>query len=192
MHSLAKVMLAGIGIFFAIRITPMTIQTLAFTVMKPSLESIMTCVFSLLFFVLCLAVLLYLFLYRGKDLAKKIVGTDDLPEPKSQIQWLPVAFRLLSVTAGLFCLNWTASHIIFNLNRFFIYKGMHKGAGIFIKTPIIATLEQLLGWLIMLTVGIYLLCGAPHFVRWQVKKTLHQCKNYDHLNRPAAAKPENL
>lgn len=187
MHSLAKVMLAGIGIFFAIRITPMTIQTLAFTVMKPSLESIITCVFSLLFFALCLAALLYLFLYRGKDLAKKIVGTEDLPEPKSQIQWLPAAFRLLSVTAGLFCLNWTAWHIIFNINRFFMYKGMHKGAVVY-PAPMIATLEQLLGWLIMLTVGIYLLAGAPHFVRWQVKKTLQQCKNYDHLNRQATAK----
>jgi len=28
----------------------------------------------------------------------------------------------------------------------------------------------------MLTIGIYLVCGAPHFVRWQVKKTLEQCK----------------
>ena len=188
MHSLAKIMLAGIGIFFAIRIAPIMIQTLSFAVMRPSLESITTFIFSFRFFALCLAVLLYVFLYRGKDLAKKIVGTEDLPEPKSQIQWLPVAFRLLSVTAGLFCLNWTASHIIFNLNRFFIYKGMHKGAGIYIKTPIIATLEQLLGWLIMLTIGIYLLCGAPLFVRWQVKKTLQQCKNYDHLNRQATAK----
>jgi len=28
----------------------------------------------------------------------------------------------------------------------------------------------------MLTASVYLLCGAPHFVRWQVKKTIEQCK----------------
>jgi hypothetical protein len=28
---------------------------------------------------------------------------------------------------------------------------------------------------LMLGMGIYLVCGAPGFVRWQVKKTLKQC-----------------
>ena len=37
---------------------------------------------------------------------------------------------------------------------------------------------QLLGLALLLLLGIYLLCGAPQFVRWQTAKTLAFCKQF--------------
>ena len=37
-------------------------------------------------------------------------------------------------------------------------------------------------WLLMLTIGIYLACGAPHFVRWHVRKTIEQYKQQPETN----------
>ncbi len=40
-----------------------------------------------------------------------------------------------------------------------------------------ATLDRLLYPLFVLAIAAYLICGAPHFVKWQVKKTLQQCSD---------------
>jgi len=38
---------------------------------------------------------------------------------------------------------------------------------------------QLLSSIILLALGIYLLTGAPHLVKWQVKKSLEQCNELE-------------
>ena len=170
-HSFAKIVLAAIGIFFAIRIMSQILMPLALATRDPSLKSAAIAVASTLFLGLCLALIWYVFLYKREHLAKRVVGTDELAEPASQIQWLPVAFRLICIAAGLYCLYTVTWNIIYNVNAYFSYEAkMYQFASQFLNTG------RILHWLIMLTVGIYLVSGAPHFVRWQVRKTLEQSK----------------
>ncbi len=177
MHALAKIMLCGIGIFFAIRFTSGMVTMTWMAIAKPSKLSILIPLFWTVIIASCLAVVLYVFLYKREELAKKIVGANELPEPESQIQWLPVAFRLVCIAAGMYCLHIVLWNMTYTLTKYFSFKlGAAQSGYKVLHTAKIVTIEEILIWLITLAVGIYLVCGAPRFVRWQVKKTLEQCK----------------
>jgi len=121
--------------------------------------------------VLALLVVCYLFFYKRRQLAEMIVGKDDLPDADSKMQWLPAAFRLVCIFAGLYCLHSTAWSVITYSRRIY-FVGRVSGH------PNISELFNpalILGWAVALVIGVYLLCGAPHFVRWHVKKTIEQC-----------------
>jgi len=172
MHSLAKIMLAGLALYIAFYLcTTLIVMPFALLVDARYEWSILSIVLFLFIF-LCLAASIYLLLYKRDSWAEKIVGTDKLTDPKAQIQWLPVAFRLVSVAAGLFCLYRLLTGIIWAVQRY----SMMAKATTFRYLPNVFTVEQVLGWVVLFVIGIYLLSGAPHFVRWQVKKTLAQCK----------------
>ncbi len=176
MHTLAKIMLSGMGIFFAIRLISYIPTPISLALTRPSETPILTATFSIVFQAICLAVLLYIFLYKGEQFAEKIVGTSEVSEPVSQIQWLPVAFRLISMAAGLYSLIILLWQMTYTLMSYAMLKARSVAGYKTIYTPPFLSVEKVLPWLIMLTIGIYLVCGAPHFVRWQVKKTLELCK----------------
>ena len=185
-YSFAKVILAAIGIFFAIRIIAGMAAPIGFLIMNPSLKTAGIAMVSEGICGLCLAAVCYLFLYKRQELAKRIVGTDELPEPDSPVKWLPVAFRLISIAAGLYCLHIVLWQITNTLIRYAMYKARSVPGYKTIYTGYAGRslpIEEALGWLIMLTIGIYLVCGAPHFVRWHVKKTLEQCKQQPEMDR---------
>jgi hypothetical protein len=169
-HAFTKVILAAIGIFFSIRIISQMAMALGFLTTNPSLKSLGLAIVSLSITGFGLAVVCYLFLYKREELAKKIVGQKEPAEPAAQIQWLPAAFRLICIFAGLHCLYAVSWRLIYKLGQYSFYNrpGMY--------TAKIVNMEDVLYWLIMLTASVYLLCGAPHFVRWQVRKTIEQCK----------------
>lgn len=183
-HSFTKVILSAIGIFFAIRIISQMLMPLGLARMNPSLESVAIAIAATLFFGLCLAVICYAFVYKREQLAKRIIGTNELPEPDSQILWLPAAFRLICVTAGLYCLYAVLWNVVYNLMQYFSFKPDAAQSGYKVMYTVkILNIEQILSWLIMLAIGIYLVCGAPHFVRWQVRKTLKQCKAFEKIRQ---------
>jgi len=170
MHSLAKIVLVVIALYITYFLCMNLLYILLASHNEPFGKSpVLNIVF---FLVVCLFLLtiLYQCLYRRDRWAGKIVGSPDLPEPESRIQWLPVAFRLVVVAAGFFYVYSSVIAIISITRRYAVTK-----AGGYIS-PYSPTVEQIFAWLILLAVGIYLLCGAPHFVRWQIKKTLEQCK----------------
>ena len=39
--------------------------------------------------------------------------------------------------------------------------------------------RYIIGWILNLPLAIYFICGAPHFVRWQVRKTLEFAEKGD-------------
>jgi len=171
MHTLTKIILSAIGISFTIRLLPQLTIPIFWFYSKPSWETAGSLFFSLLLTAGVVAALLYLFIYKRESLAQKIVGSEQLPEPNSQIQWLPVALRLICIAGGIYFLNtvlWQTTYVISYFaaikteNAYTIYAPFNS--------------RSLLPWIIMLICGVYLLCGAPHFVRWQVKKILQQCK----------------
>jgi hypothetical protein len=172
MHTLAKIILSAIGIFFSIRLLSQLPLAISWFCAKPSLETAGAMSFSLLLTAGLIVVLLYLFFYKSESLAKKIVGSEQLPEPGSQIQWLPVVLRLTCIASGFYFLLtviWQANYAICQTAFFKAQENAHTT-----RFPLF-NYQSLLPWIVMLICGIYLLCGAPHFVRWQVKKILQQC-----------------
>ena len=170
MHSLAKIVLVGLALYMAFYLCT-TVIMIPFALLSGARhESSILSIVSFLFICLCLVASIYVLIYSRDKWAEKIVGTVELPNPDAQIQWVPVAFRLVAVSAGLFCLYRLVIRIIWEVQRYLMAKGTP-----FVYRAKIFTVEQILVWLIELAVGIYLLYGAPHFVRWQVKKTLKHC-----------------
>jgi hypothetical protein len=175
MHTLAKIILSAIGIFFIIRLLSQVPLAIFWFYSKPSWETAALLLFSLLLTAGLIALLLYFFFYKNESLAKKIVGSEQLPEPDSQIQWLPVALRLVCIAGGFYFLCavlWRAEYVI---GQFAVFKAEAKGHTIY--TYPLFTYQSVVPWTVSLICGVYLLCGAPHFVRWQVKKILQQCKD---------------
>ena len=171
MHSLAKIVLTGLALYIAFYLCTNLIIIPFALLADVRYGGSMLSIVLFLFISLCLAASIYLLLSKRDKWAEKIIGTADLPDPRAQIQWLPVAFRLVSVAAGLLCLYRLVIAIIWAVQRYSMAKAITPQ-----YLPKVFTVEQILGWLILLVIGIYLLCGAPHFVRWQLKKTLAQCK----------------
>jgi hypothetical protein len=174
MHTLTKIVLSAIGIFFAIRLLSQLPLAIFYFYSKPSWETAGSLLLSLSLVTGAIAALLYLFVYKRESLAKKIVGPEQLPEPDSQIQWLPVALRLICIASGIYFLSnvlWQTTYVIGQLARFKAEENTHT---IYTYAPF--NYRSLLPWVIMLICGVYLLCGAPHFVRWQAKRILQQCK----------------
>ncbi len=121
---------------------------------------------------LLMAILLCIFGSWGDRLANKIVGK---PEPAGeQIFWLPAAFRLTCVAAGILLLYRSIPY--FMMTFYVTLTTAMKSEGNF-RWPI--SFWTIAGNLIFLAVGMYLAFGAPKFVRWQVRKTLEQCKTMD-------------
>ncbi len=176
MHALARIILSAIGIYFTIRLLSQLPYAIFMFYSNPSWETAASSLLSLLVTAGLIALLLYFFFYKNESLAKKIVGSEQLPEPDSQIQWLPVALRLICIAGGIYFLStvlWQTTYIINQLAAFKSYTDTNYKV-IYTYAPF--NYQSLLPWIIMLICGVYLLCGAPHFVRWQVKKTLRLCK----------------
>jgi hypothetical protein len=176
MHTLAKIALATIGIYTMISLLYQLLFAIHCFFTKPLWETAGSLSLSLLVTTGLIFVLLYLFFYKNDSLAKKIVGSEQLPEPESQIQWLPVALRLISIAGGLYFLITVlgqANHTISQLAYFKYVNGSTHAVPYY--PPF--NYNSLLPWIVMFICGVYLLCGAPHFVRWHVKKILQQCKD---------------
>jgi hypothetical protein len=174
MHTLAKIILSAIGIFFSIRLLSQ-VPAIFWFYSKPSWETAASLLLSLLLIAGLITVLLYLFFYKNESLAKKIVGSEQLPDPASQIQWLPVALRLICISGGISLLCtvlWRTTDVINHLAFLKAEENAHT-----IHSYPLFNYQSLLPWIVMLICGVYLLCGAPHFVRWHVKKILQQCKD---------------
>jgi hypothetical protein len=174
MHTLAKIILSAIGIFFTIRLLSQ-VPAIFWFYSKSSWETAASLLLSLLLTAGLIALLLYFFFYKNESLAKKIVGSEQLPEPDSQVQWLPVAMRLICITGGIYFLCVVFWHITEAINRFAYFKAQENARTVQYYPPL--NYQSVLPWIVLLICGIYLLCGAPHFVRWQVKKILQQCKD---------------
>ena len=183
MHTLTKIALSSIGIFFSIRLLSSLPIAIYPFYSKPSWETAGALFFSILLVAGLIGLLLYFLVYQHDKLAKKIIGPEQLPEPDSQIQWLPVALRLICIAGGIYFLNtvlWQTTRVIGQLA---IFKAKNAPGYTTFYTYAPFNYRSLLPWIIMLICGVYLLCGAPHFVRWQVKKILQLCKN------PESAQP---
>ena len=115
--------------------------------------------------------------------ARKLIAKDiDLDQQPSIDLTLIMAFRLISVGAGLYCLNtfvWSFSSMVMVLIQTINYARQEGTVQYFTGGFSVNYVLPIL----YLALAIYLLCGAPHFVRWQVKKTMQFCNQQGDLNK---------
>lgn len=182
MHVLIKIILSSIGIFFVIYLMVHLLHAISIFFSKPSWRTAGLSLLALLLIAIFMALLVYFLIRQHNTLVKKIAGSEQLPEPDSQIQWLPVSLRLICVAAGIYFLShflWRTTYVIDHLARFesrtYSVEGktftqIYGGFAPF-------SFQHLLPWILTLICGVYLLWGAPHFVRWHVKKILQMCQD---------------
>jgi hypothetical protein len=110
--------------------------------------------------------LVYYLLFRRADIfAQKIVGPEESPAPANPFAWYPFALRLAVMAAGFLFLQssiWALQQVVHSVR--FNFKTGYSGGSEYLY-------RQVVFFLIYLAISIYLLCGAPQFVCWHVKKT---------------------
>jgi len=191
MVSLAKVTFASLAVYLAISIVRNILVTISYAFQEFSFASIGIVIFSLLLSGAYLVAIIYFLVLKSDKWAQKLIANEIEPDssPTPEIT-LTMAFRLVSVGAGLYCLMnffWSISQSLSQLLHYLSMSIKHTlkatevrqfytgGAGVDYIKPIL-----------LLALAVYLLCGAPHFVRWQVKKTLKLCnKPEEFKNNPS-------
>jgi hypothetical protein len=128
----------------------------------------------------------WVLIFRRNELASRIVPASEVTAPPLEAMWIPFGFRLAAVGAGLLMLP----NAIFSLGQtLYAYISSKSEADAVMGQSMSqhATADRLLYSFFILAIAAYLICGAPHFVKWQVKKTLQQCGNAEH---PPTSSPD--
>ncbi len=171
MISLARIMFAGLGIYLSIAIVSNAMVTFHFMFQGFSWEVAGTSAIWLMVSLAMLAAVVLLFIVNGDKWAHKLIARGVAGDkPLSIDLTLTMAFRLVCVGAGLLCLRF----LVYSLSHLVIYIILFMqspNTQIFRKGIKVDHIQPLL----YVFLAAYLLCGAPHFVRWQVKKTLEFC-----------------
>lgn len=175
MHAIAKIAAAILGIYLLLVSAQALLQ--AFTMAFSAGIGRQTVSFWAIFAVSMLATagfiaaVFYFLIYRSDIIARKIIKQDDFPEPTSPAAWYPFALRLTAMIAGFFFLQKTISVLSMMTSRTRYLLQSEAPAWYFLS-------EYMIYLPIYLAISIYLLYGAPHFVRWQIKKTKELCKSF--------------
>lgn len=163
MQGLAKVLITILGAYWLITIIFSMFQSVmaVITIHKYNGGEIGFLLVILLEHVFIILIIATILKKRDK-IALKIAGSEEFKDVDAQVKWIPFSFRLTSIIAGLYCLSRAATSIpSFLISGFLPETRMHN-ANVYVV-------------LALLIAGIYLICGAPHFVKWQVKKTMEMC-----------------
>ncbi|MBM4103953.1 MAG: hypothetical protein FJ263_07865 [Planctomycetes bacterium] len=179
MHIIAKIAAGILGIYLILSAFQALIRSLSIILSsglssgKINTTSLVIVVTSLVMTVSFIGAVFYFLIYRGDIFARKVVGRGvELPDPPSPSAWYPFALRLAVMIAGFLFLQKaiSTSSMLASYIRFAFQSNTLEG--------IRQVYEYGVYFLIYLAIAIYLLCGAPQFVRWQVKKTVELCKEF--------------
>ncbi len=170
MHIVARIVFTALAIYLMIGLITYPIASVALLFQTSGNFSIIWwSVASVLVILLFAAAVYYVLIHKRDALAKRIVGDGGIAEPQTPVQWLPVAFRLICIVAGMVFLYRfvTRIHVLMQMFAYLIKADQ----------PLRANWRWTRIWesVVLLPFAVYLLCGAPHFVRWHVRKTLELC-----------------
>jgi hypothetical protein len=170
---IARIVLIGAGLYVLLQTALSVLSTLPImlTVARADVINAMTITAMAIYIVLTLAAVYFLIRIADRFSAK-IVEYEPIDD--TQISWLAVAFRLVCVTAGILFIYWTIFGSITTIGWYISAKLSNQMTSMYHQLW-----PEVVKCVIMLGLGIYLACGAPGFVRWQVKKTLKQCSKIE-------------
>jgi hypothetical protein len=175
---IARIMLIGVGLYVVLQTSLTILSSLAAMPLVASAKADVPIIIIALviYIVITLAAVYFLIRYANRFSAK-IVEYE--PVDDAQISWLAVAFRLICVTAGVLFLYWSVPQLIAtvysyitNLNNI---AHMNNESGMRQIYTGMSSKTEIVKYVILFGLSIYLAYGAPGFVRWQVRRTLKQC-----------------
>jgi hypothetical protein len=179
LRKLTRIILIGLGVYILLRYTLNLFLIIPYFLLEDSrfgtfgIVQILSYVFAIIY----VGTIIYLIFYKADFFAERIIKPQE--QEQCLVWYVPFAFRLVSVFAGILFLYWVVPSIISTVSGY-----MASAAGDnFVKASGYFSWDRVLGWIVLLAMGIYLLCGAPHFVRWQVKKTVEQCRKLENVKK---------
>lgn len=174
-QSFARVIIGAMTVFFSIEVVVMGIAPIGMLLNQGRAEPFWPILLALLIFFASLAVLLYFGAFRPQRLVNLITRRVELQPETSSVHWLPAAYRLVSVFAGFYCIYGVLYVAVRQLSVYFLFSagesGTYGGRSYALRP------EEVVTTLILLALGVYLLAGAPHFVRWHLKRTVQFCQD---------------
>lgn len=174
MHIIAKIALALIGVRLLVSLlyfTSFYMRTVGAGFQIAPFARIPA--FGVTLLVRCAVV--YFLVFRNDWLVKMLVGPEERSAQHADRTWLVVGFRLTLYFCGVMvlagCIDFLISGVAFIIYgpRVLIDMIIHRYVDDIFAIGIYGWLEWLSG-LCRTTLGVYLVLGAPHFVRWQMKK----------------------
>ena len=176
LKKLTRIILIGLGIYMLVEVGRPLLLSLPYALFDTSISPFgFAYLLSFIFAIAYAVLIIYVLFYKANLLTGKIVGAE--AEALNQIWWLPFAFRLTAVFSGILYLYWVIPSIV---SMVYVHLWAARQGAI---PAAWLTWSHVVSYIILLALGIYLLCGAPHFVRWQVRKTLEQCKEPAELEK---------
>jgi len=172
LRKLARIILVGLGIYVLVKYGIGLFAGLPYLFYgeSPLRRFAVVQLVSFVLVTVCLSLLIYALVWKADFWSAKIIDADK--PGQAEIWWLPFAFRLTSVCAGILYFPWAISALASIIGRYIQFMDPR-----FTFNPL--PWHNIVRWVIQLGLAIYLLCGAPHFVRWQVKKTIEHCKRLE-------------
>lgn len=178
LHKLARIILVGLGIYVLVKYGIGIVATLPYIFYDESSLGVhpIARFISLAIMTVCIGLVIYVLICKADSMSAKMMDVHESDQAK--VWWLPFAFRLAMVCAGIIVLSWSISAIASTIARYAQIMSRSSSRAS-IPWQRFIPWQKLVGWIIQLLLAIYLICGAPHFVRWQVKKTLEHCEQWE-------------
>ena len=128
-------------------------------------------------FTIMVAIIAYFMIFNNTRLSIKMAGPGQQLDPQTQAAWLAKSLYIAIVLAGLLLLPNSINAIIKLLRIPFIIHPAINEIIQFKRFPAILVSSYRLWYkniydLLKAILAVYLICGAPHFIRWQKKKSL--------------------
>ena len=141
-------------------------------------------------FAVFIAVTTFFLIFNNDSLARKMAGPGDQLNPAAKTLWLSSSLRVAAVFCGLILLSAsipTIRNILLVpmrirpfINEIFLFDRCPKP----LLMPFSKWCEIIYNFL-KLILAVYLLCGAPHFVRWQFRHSIIRCQPITPKTEPA-------
>ena len=146
-------------------------------------------ILSLCTFAVLAALTVYFVIFKNTALSKRIAGPGEILDPRTQALWLVKSLRVGLVLAGLMLLPRSIPIMVKIPKMFFLIRPALNDIIVSKRVPNILRLsysewfKNIYGFLRAI-LAIYLIYGAPHFIRWQVKQNLCSKPNIEQTEIP--------
>ena len=171
-RSFARVIVGVMAVFFSVKVLVMMITPVGIILNQRRLEGAWLFLVHSAICAAGLILLQYFGVFRPQKVVDLVTSRIESAQPVTQAQWLPGAYRLVCMFAGLYCLYGVLYRGVGQIGQYYLGQsdsGYSQTTSFFLQPDQIATT------LVLLVLGVYLLAGAPHFVRWHLKKTVRFC-----------------
>jgi len=180
MQIIAKALLTVLGIYALV--TLLFSQPWFFASLQ---QSVLPKILYFAAFAVLTAFIVFFTIFSNDSLARKIAGPGDQLTPAARALWLTASLRLALVFAGLMLLPDSITTMAKILKIPFLIRPAVSKMFLFKSLPTVLNLPptewfRIICDLFKAILAVYLICGAPSFIRWQLKHSLRHTSNTEH------------